>query len=62
MDASEVASADDLPEEAPRVGTVLINFNSLDDLSRCIESLLTLQYGNHLIICVDNCSTDGSRE
>ena len=62
MDASEVASADDLPEEAPRVGTVLINFNSLDDLSRCIESLLTLEYGNHLIICVDNGSTDGSRE
>lgn len=62
MESSEAASVDDYQEGAPRIGTLVINFNSHDDLKRCIESLMMVQYANHLIFCVDNGSTDGSRQ
>ncbi len=62
MEASDAASVDDVQEGAPRIGTVVINFNSYDDLKKCLESLAVVEYENHIILCVDNGSTDGSRD
>lgn len=45
-----------------RVSVILINFNGLEDLSDCLESLLRQDYEDIELIAVDNCSDDGSLE
>jgi GT2 family glycosyltransferase len=46
----------------PKVGIVILNFNSPEDSERCLSSLAKLGYGPLETICVDNGSTDGSAE
>src|ERR1035441_8653745 len=46
--------------ELPRIGIVLVNLNSYDDTSICIESLQSITYSNVEIIVVDNGSKDDS--
>ena len=53
---------DNPEEDEPRIGTVVINFNSFDDTKRCVDSLLRLEHDRHTVFLVDNRSTDGSRE
>lgn len=46
----------------PKVAIVVINWNSLDDITECIKSLQATDYPNYEIVVVDNASTDGSPE
>lgn len=62
MDSSGDVLVHDAQTTTPRIGTVLINFNSYSDVGKCIESLQQVDYEQSLILCVDNGSTDGSRE
>jgi len=62
MNSSEDVLARDARTTTPKIGTVLINFNSGADVRSCIESLQQIDYERSLILCVDNGSTDGSRE
>lgn len=45
---------------APKVTTVLLNWNRYELTRACIESLLHASYQNHGIVLVDNASADGS--
>ncbi|SRR5579883_14471 len=47
-------------QQWPRVGIVLVNYNSYNDTSRCLESLEAMTYPNAEIIVVDNGSRDHS--
>lgn len=41
--------------------TILVAvYNAADTLPRCLDSLLTQTYGDLQIVCIDDCSTDGS--
>jgi len=62
MDSPKTADEGSLKGEKPRIGTVVINFNSYEDTRRCIRSLLGLKHEDHFIFCVDNGSTNGSNE
>ncbi len=44
----------------PRVGIVLVNWNSYDDTAACLTSLAAITYANVEIIVVDNGSQDDS--
>ncbi len=44
----------------PLVSVVVVNYNGLRFLRKCLDSLLAQTYKNVEIILVDNCSTDGS--
>ncbi len=44
----------------PKVGAVVLNFNSYEDTKTCLSSLLNIAYKLHPIVCIDNASTDGS--
>lgn len=44
----------------PKVGIVLLNWNSWQDTAECLESLKTLAYPNFQIVVVDNASTNNS--
>ena len=46
----------------PKVGIILINWNSYSDIDMCIQSILQLDYNNYQIIVVDNSSSDNSVE
>jgi GT2 family glycosyltransferase len=46
----------------PKVGIILLNWNSFDHTSNCIQSLNQCDYPNFEIIVVDNGSADGSGE
>jgi GT2 family glycosyltransferase len=46
--------------DKPKVAIVILNWNGLGDTLDCIESVSKQEYGNFLIILVDNGSTDGS--
>ncbi len=46
----------------PLISVVILNWNGLDCLSDCIESVEQTEYSNIEIIVVDNASTDGSPE
>ncbi len=57
------------PEPEPElhrrsVAIVLVNLNGADHLPDCLDSIAALDYPKDLleVICVDNASTDGSRE
>ncbi|HET6402043.1 MAG TPA: glycosyltransferase family 2 protein [Candidatus Kapabacteria bacterium] len=45
---------------APRVGIVLVNWNSYEDTAACLHSLAAITYPNVEIIVVDNASRDES--
>ena len=44
----------------PRVGIVLVNWNSYEDTAACLHSLAEITYPNVEIIVVDNASRDES--
>lgn len=44
----------------PLVSIIIVNFNGLDYLKKCLESILKINYSNYEIIIVDNNSKDGS--
>jgi GT2 family glycosyltransferase len=51
-----------LNNNSPKISTIILNWNGLEDTIECIESLERLTYPNYEIIVVDNGSTDGSQE
>ena len=44
----------------PKVSIVIINWNSLKNITECLESLRGVDYPHYEIIVVDNASTDDS--
>ena len=44
----------------PKVGIVVLNWNSWRDVCDCVDSIRSLRYKNYEIYVVDNASTDGS--
>jgi len=46
----------------PKVGIVIINWKSYDDIVECVDSIKASDYINYEIIVVDNASPDGSGE
>ncbi|MBI1822177.1 MAG: glycosyltransferase family 2 protein [Nitrospirae bacterium] len=46
----------------PLVSIIVVNWNGLDTIEKCIESLLAQSYPKCEIVVVDNHSEDGSRE
>jgi len=46
----------------PFVSIIVLNWNGLDFLEKCLQSLVCLDYANYEIIVVDNDSNDGSPE
>lgn len=47
---------------SPKVFIVILNYNNLDVMNNCLESVSAIDYPNFEIILVDNHSTDGSFE
>lgn len=47
---------------APNVTAVVVNWNGVDCIGPCLETLLASDYDNLSVIVVDNASTDGSPE
>lgn len=46
--------------EEPRVSVIVLNWNGWRDTLECLYSLGRLDYPNHEVMVVDNCSTDDS--
>jgi hypothetical protein len=46
----------------PRIGVVVLNWNSAADTLRCLAALFASDYENYDVVVVDNASTDGSAE
>lgn len=46
----------------PRVVTVVLNWNNAADTLACLDSLAQVEYPSHVVLVVDNGSTDGSAE
>jgi len=46
----------------PLVSIIIVNFNGKEPLSKCLHSLMKIEYSNYEIILVDNNSTDDSIE
>src|SRR5690348_6564113 len=46
----------------PFVSIIIVNWNGMNYMKECIDSLLNLSYSNYEIILVDNASSDGSVE
>lgn len=46
----------------PKVGILVLNWNNWGDTIRCLESLRTLSFRNHLVILIDNGSGNDSVE
>lgn len=49
-----------LPDSDPLVATVILNWNGRQDTLECLSSLQAVDYPRHMIIVVDNGSTDGA--
>lgn len=49
-----------IDESEPRVGIVVLNWNSYADVAQCLDSIRRLDYGNTDVVVVDNGSTDSS--
>jgi GT2 family glycosyltransferase len=47
---------------APKVATIILNWNLRDDLAECLESVAALTYPDVEVVVVDNASMDGSVE
>ncbi len=50
------------PETAPRVSIVLVTWNCVDDLRRCLTAIAASNVDDVEVIVVDNASVDGTRE
>ena len=60
--ATQVASAA-MPVTQPRATIIIVNYNSADDLLRCLNSLQADPCSaDYELLVVDNASTDGSRQ
>jgi GT2 family glycosyltransferase len=46
----------------PKASIIIVNTNELDDLKRCLPTVLNQQYDEYEILVMDNASTDGSVE
>ena len=46
----------------PLVVIILVTWNNAEDALECLASLTRLDYTNHKVVVVDNCSTDGTSE
>jgi GT2 family glycosyltransferase len=46
----------------PLIAVVVLNTNRRDDTLTCLASLAALDYANHVVLVLDNASTDGSVE
>lgn len=44
--------------KSKKVGIILLNYNTTNDVIECVESLQKITYDNYEIIVVDNCSQD----
>jgi hypothetical protein len=44
----------------PKVTVVILNWNGMDHIHECLESLLKSDYSNYDVVVVDNNSEDGS--
>lgn len=51
-----------LPDGDPLVATVILNWNGREDTLECLSSLQAVDYPRHMIIVVDNGSTDGAAD
>jgi len=51
-----------VPEQLPKVGIVIINYNGASMVSHCLDQLKELIYPNKEIVFLDNASTDDSTE
>lgn len=47
-------------KHAPLVSVIILNYNGLQCLERCLSSVMKLKYPNYEVLVVDNASTDGS--
>jgi GT2 family glycosyltransferase len=47
-------------EKEPLVSVIILNYNGLDFLENCLDSVLKSRYQNFEVLLVDNASTDGS--
>jgi GT2 family glycosyltransferase len=52
----------DAPEKLPKASVIIVNYNGLDHLKRCLPSLLAQRYGEYEVLVIDNGSSDGSVE
>lgn len=50
------------PDGDPLVATVILNWNGRQDTLECLSSLQAVDYPRHMIIVVDNGSTDGAAD
>lgn len=57
-----MGQASDIKENPPLVSIVVLNYNGLEHLKTCLDSVLSTDYPNFEVIVVDNGSTDGSAE
>lgn len=51
-----------LESDSPLVSIIILSYESLKFLKKCLESVLDTKYNNFEVILVDNASTDGSIE
>ena len=51
-----------LESDQPLVSIIILSYNSLKFLKKCLRSVLSTEYNNFEVILVDNASTDGSIE
>lgn len=49
-------------QQTPLVSIVILNYNGMKFVDRCLRSVLNTDYPNLEVIFVDNASTDGSLE
>lgn len=50
----------DKKRATPTVSIIIVNFNGLKHLNKCLSSVLKTEYSNFEIVLVDNGSSDGS--
>jgi GT2 family glycosyltransferase len=49
-------------EENPLISIIIVNYNGIKFIKRCLNSVLNSDYPNFEVIFIDNASTDGSYE
>jgi len=48
--------------KCPKVSVIIVVYNGVEEIARCIRSVLATRYDNLEVIVVDNASTDGSAD